>query len=152
MQKPKENHHIARNMGIILMLAMGIALTPKTIKKIQSEKREKDFFKYIMQEIDKYAETETTEEEVQRFIKAYEEDPILAEAYLKELSESSLQYTKDLRKSAALIKKMDKTISFEKALQIINSEGYNLGPNITQMKEQKQRLFALKQGKAQSKK
>lgn len=131
-----------RNISLIIMLSVLVTLSPKAVKKIKEEKRAHDFYKYIMEEVDRYAATRSAEYDIETFKELYQENPKLEDLYLNSLLQSIDDYTKDMKKNSHLINKYDKTISFEQALELLEQEGYNIIPNKLLLSSTKARTIA----------
>lgn len=145
MKKRNLDKRVARNIGLLFMMATLVAFGPKVVKKIKSEKRADDFFEYMMNELDNYV---IVKADIERFERAYEEDPDFTDSYLSELSQTSTEFTRSLAKSSHIINQFDDTITFKQALEILEAEGYNMIPNLTILAEKEDKIAALKKAKA----
>lgn len=145
MKKINLDKRVTRNIGLLFMLAILVALGPKVANKIKSEKRAHDFFEYMMEELDNYV---VEKEDVKSFEKLYEEDPAFADSYLSHLSQTSAEFTRSLAKSSHIINNFDDTITFKQVLETLEAEGYNMMPNLTILAEKEDRIATLKKAKA----
>lgn len=137
----KINANIKNASVLVAMSFVMIFLDFVGAKNIYEKKRAHDFYKFLMNKVDSSALAAVSDEGIDAFVRGYEKDSLLVELYLKDLRCFSNAHEKDMKKSAHLINKFDKTISFESALKILEEKNYNIGPNMVLFTNVKTKLL-----------